>query len=85
MGWWTYLPELNGVATILQYTDRSGADLTQKGIDPGRTFPVKSVWPQMNRDVLIVVPERIRGSVYSSYFNGDLQVPGTDRSPKRST
>ena len=76
MGWWTYLPELNGVATILQYTDRGGADLTQKGIDPGRTFPVKSVWPQMNRDVLIVVPERIRGSVYSSYFNGGLASAG---------
>ena len=72
MGWWTYLPDLNGVATILQYTDRSGGDLTQKGIDPERTFPVRSIWPQMKRDVLIVVPERIKDSVYSSYFNGGL-------------
>ena len=72
MGWWTFLPDLNGVATILQYTARSGGDLMQKGIDPERTFPVRSIWPQMKRDVLIVVPERIKDSVYSSYFNGGL-------------
>ncbi len=74
MGWWTYLPELNGVATILQYTDRgTGADLVNRGIDPERTFPVKSVWPRMTRDGLVVVPERIKDSVYSNFFNGGLE------------
>ena len=76
MGWWTYLPDLNGVATILQYTDRSGGDLVQKGIDPERTFPVKSIWPRMKRDALIVVPGRIKDSVYSRYFNGGLESVG---------
>ena len=74
MGWWTYLPELNGVATILQYTDRgTGADLVKRGIDPERTFPVKSAWSRMKRDGLVVVPERIKDSVYSNYFNGGLK------------
>ena len=76
LGWWTYLPDLNGVATMLQYTERGGRDLTQRGIDPERTFPVKSVWPRMTRDVLIVTPEGIRGSVYSQYFNGGLESVG---------
>ena len=77
MGWWTYLPDLNGVATILQYTDRStGADLVKRGIDPDRSFPVKSIWPRMDRDGLVVVPERIKDSVYSSYFNGGLESVG---------
>ena len=74
MGWWTYLPDLNGVATILQYTDRgTGADLVKRGIDPERTFPVKSAWSRMTRDGLVVVPERIKDSVYSNYFNGGLR------------
>ena len=76
LGWFTYLPDLNGVATILQYTDRGGGDLVQRGIDPERTFPVKSVWPQMTRDALIVIPERIKDSVYSSYFNGGIRSIG---------
>ena len=77
MGWWTYLPDLNGVATILQYTDRStGADLVKRGIDPERAFPVKSVWPQMERDGMVVVPDRIKDSVYSNYFNGGLESSG---------
>ena len=76
-GWWTYLPDLNGVATILQYTDRStGADLVKRGIDPERTFPVKSIWPRMERDGLVVVPDRIKDSVYSRYFNGGLESVG---------
>ena len=74
MGWFTYLPDLNGVATILQYTDRgTGADLVKRGIDPERTFPVKSAWSRMTRDGLVVVPERIKDSVYSNYFNGGLK------------
>ena len=77
MGWWTYLPDLNGVATILQYTDRStGADLVKRGIDPDRSFPVKSIWPRMDRGGLVVVPERIKDSVYSRYFNGGLESVG---------
>ena len=77
MGWYTYLPDLNGVATILQYTDRGGSvDLEQRGIDPERTFPVKSVWPQMKRDALIVIPGRIKDSVYSRYFNGGIESVG---------
>ena len=77
LGWFTYLPDLNGVATMLQYTDRGGGvDLTQRGIDPERTFPVKSVWPQMKRDALIVIPERIKDSVYSRYFNGGIKSIG---------
>ena len=76
LGWYTYLPDLNGVATILQYTDRGGGDLVQRGVDPERTFPVKSVWPQMTRDALIVVPDRIKDSVYSRYFNGGLENVG---------
>ena len=74
MGWWTYLPDLNGVATMLQYTDRgTGVDLVKRGIDPERTFPVKSAWRKMKRDGLVVVPERLKDSVYSNYFNGGLK------------
>ena len=70
-GWWTHLPQLGSAATILQYKARSDdRDLLEHGIDPGESFPVDSVWSLIPRDVCVIVPDRIRNSAYSSYFNG---------------
>ena len=76
-GWWTHLPDLGSAATILHYKSRSDdSDLLKRGIDPRRSFPVKSVWGQVTRDVRSIVPDRIRHSVYSNYFNGGRDSAG---------
>ena len=70
-GWWTHLPDLGSSATILQYTARNGGNnLLERGIDPKRSFPVKSIWSSIPADTQIMVPKSIAGSVYSRYFSG---------------
>ena len=76
-GWWTHLPELGSSATILEYTARSdGRDLRDRGVDPDSAFPVRSIWTSIPRDVLLIVPKRIAGSVYSEYFAGGRETVG---------
>ncbi len=70
-GWWTHLPALGSPATILFYTARNNNhDLLKMGIAPDTSFPVKSLWPSIPRDVVSIVPEGIVNSVYSRYFGG---------------
>ena len=70
-GWWTHLPDLGSSATILQYTARNGGgNLLERGIDPERAFPLRSIWSSITTDTQIMVPKSIAGSVYSRYFSG---------------
>ncbi len=76
-GWWTHLPDLGSAATVLQYTARSDdRDLLSRGIDPERSFPVKSIWALIPRDVTVIAPDKLAGSVYSKYFSGGRATVG---------
>ena len=76
-GWWTQLPALGSAATILSYTARSNnQDLLKRGIPPEVAFPVESLWKSMPRDVRVIVPKAIVGSVYSRYFSGGRKTVG---------
>lgn len=76
-GWWTQLPALGSAATILSYTARSNnQDLLKRGIQPEAVFPVESLWKRVPRDVRVVVPKAIVGSVYSRYFSGGRETVG---------
>lgn len=76
-GWWTHLPDIASAAAIIKYTARSNdRDLLAQGVDPDRSFPVRSIWADIPRDVRIIVPRPITGSVYSKYFGGGRETVG---------
>ena len=76
-GWWTQVPALGSAAMVLSYTARSNnQDLLKRGIQPEAGFPVESLWKRMPRDVRLVVPKAIAGSVYSRYFSGGRDTVG---------
>ena len=76
-GWWTHLPQLGSAANILQYTARSdNRDLRARGIDPEDSFPVRSMWASIPRDVRVVVPERLANSVFSEFLKGGREAIG---------
>ena len=82
-GWWTHLPDLESAATILQYTARSDdRDLLSRGIDPERSFPVKSIWALMRRHVAVLTPNKLTNSVYSKYFSGGRKTLGYQSIPE---
>lgn len=76
-GWWTYLDQIGGPATILQYRrladDCSLADL---GVAPGEAFPVPSLASRMERRCHFLMPREIAGSVYSRYWTGGAAETG---------
>lgn len=79
-GWWTYLPWAGRTATILPYVER----FTEAGLDAGAvgraaTFPATSLMGMYQRDVAVVQPANITGSVYSGYFAGDRAQHAYDR------
>lgn len=79
-GWWTYLREIDGAATILPFVRRSDeTSLTDLGVTPEQAFPLPSLIPRMQRDVLSLTPARITETVYSWYWTG-----GTSRHGYRS-
>ena len=70
-GWWTHLPEIDGAATVLQFTRRSdGILLEQLGVLPERVFPAPAMAAGQSRDVLALLPDEIAASVYSTYLFG---------------
>ncbi len=70
-GWWTHLPEIDGAATVLQFTRRSdGIPLEQLGVLPERVFPAPAMAAGQSRDVLALLPDQIAASVYSTYLFG---------------
>ena len=70
-GWWTHLPEIGAVATILQFVKRSDQkSLDWHGLTVEQTFPAPSVMSKIGRDALALFPQRIASGVYSTYFCG---------------
>ena len=68
-GWWTYVEEIGGPATILQYRRRSdNRSLTDLGVRPEEAFPVPSLAARMRRLCHFLMPRNIAGSVYSRYW-----------------
>ena len=76
-GWWTYVEQIGGPATILQYRrltdDCSLADL---GVAPEEAFPVPSLVLQVGRRCHFLMPREIAGSVYSRYWTGGAATTG---------
>ena len=76
-GWWTYLEQIGGPATILQYRRRSDErSLVDLDVPPEDAFPVVSLAPRMGRLCHYLMPHNIAGSVYSRYWAGGAAVAG---------
>jgi hypothetical protein len=70
-GWWTHVPEIGTVATILPYVRRfDERPLLDLGADPAEVFPTPALMERMSHDVLALFPRGIADSVYSTYFSG---------------
>ena len=78
-GWWTHLPDIDGDATILEFTRRSdGRPLEELGVRPDRAFPAPPIAPPAERDVMAVVPNAIASTVFSTYSFGEERTTGYD-------
>ena len=78
-GWWTHLPDIDGDATILEFTRRSdGRPLEELGVRPDRAFPAPPIAPPADRDVMAVVPNAIASTVFSTYSFGEGRTTGYD-------
>ena len=78
-GWWTYLEEIAGPATILQYRRRADErSLEALGVEPSSAFPQPSLVGRIRREVHCLLPRAIAGSVYSRYWAGDRDSTGYD-------
>lgn len=67
-GWHTYLPELEGVSTIIKFMRRSDEiALSEFGVSTEQAYPVKSLLGAGERDFGAFYPEEIANSVYSTY------------------
>lgn len=70
-GWWTYLPVPGITATILPFIERfSQEPAGRHGATPAEAWPSPSFLRDATADVLVLQPEYISGSVYSTYFAG---------------
>ena len=71
VGWWTYLREIDGAATVVKFERRADErPLELLGVSPDRLLPLPSMLPTMGRDVLSFLPDRIADTVYSRYTTG---------------
>jgi hypothetical protein len=70
-GWWTYLREIDGPATVVKFEQRAGhRPLEQFDVAPATLLPSPSLLPRMSRDARCFFPAAIAGSVYSQYVTG---------------
>ena len=76
-GWWTYLEQIGGPATILQYRRRADdCSLADLGVAPEDAFPVPSLAPRMERRCHFLMPREIADTVYSHYWTGGVGATG---------
>jgi hypothetical protein len=76
-GWWTYLREIDGPATVVKFEQRAGhRPLGQFGVTPSMLLPSPSLMPRISRDVRCFFPAAIAGSVYSQYVTGGVASSG---------
>lgn len=77
VGWHTYIPAFDDVSTIIRYQRTSDEkQLTELGIAPEQVYPVPSRLGRGKRDSLLLQPDFIASSVYSSYWTGGAATQG---------
>ena len=77
VGWWTYLREIDGAATVVRFERRAdGKPLDALGVEPAQLLPLPSLLPRMSRDVASFFPSAIVGSAYSCYVAGGTAQSG---------
>ena len=70
-GWWTYLEEIGGPATVLPWVTRFGGEpLGDRGVTLEDVFPLPSLVSSFNRSSTAVLPQQIQRSDCSRYFTG---------------
>lgn len=74
-GWWTHLPELKASGLLLPFVTRANGQmpsqpLSAAGITPEQAFPLPSWLGAANHRALLLLPENIVDTVYSTYFSG---------------
>lgn len=70
-GWFTYLKELGGVATVLPFRPRGGGALyTDTGVDARDIFDWPVMFDRLRAEPVIVTADYIRDSVYSRVTGG---------------
>ena len=71
VGWWTYLREIDGAATVVRVERRAdGKPLDTLGVETGRLLPSPPMLPRMSSDVASFLPNAIAQSAYSCYVAG---------------
>ena len=77
IGWYTYLPEVNSVASIIPFvrsTDQ--VDLTEIGLTLDQVYPIPSLLNRYTRNKISLLPYYICGSGYSTYCSGEVVQKG---------
>ena len=70
-GWWTYLREIDGAATVVKFERRSDEKpLNELGIESQQLMPLPALGSRSTRDTLSLFPRAIADSVYSRYATG---------------
>ena len=74
-GWWTHLPELKAPGLLLPFVTRANGQMPSQplgaaGITPEQAFPLPSWLGAANHKTLLLLPENIVDSVYSTYVSG---------------
>ncbi len=73
IGWYTYLPEVDSVATIIPFvrsTDQVA--LTEIGLTLDQVYPTPSLLNKYTRNKISLFPQYICGSVFSTYCSGEV-------------
>ncbi len=82
-GWWLRLVDYGISATILPFVERfSERDLRELGVDPDKVFTVPSAVARLAHRPLAVLPEKLVGSVYSTYSAGGTAQAGYAEPPE---
>lgn len=77
IGWWTYLREIDGAATVVKFERRTDErPIGELGVRAAQLLPLPSQLARFRRDTLSLLPARIVQSDYSCYATG-----GTARRP----
>jgi predicted AlkP superfamily pyrophosphatase or phosphodiesterase len=80
VGWHTYVPAFDDVSTIIRYQRTSDEkQLTELGVAPEQVYPMPSQLRRGKRDSLLLQPDFIAGSVYSSYWTGGAATEGYEK------
>ena len=71
IGWYTYLPEANTVATIVPFVRSADqVDLTEIGLTLDQVYPTPSILSRYKRNKISLLPYYICGSGFSTYCSG---------------